>query len=149
MRTTPRGVLLAAIALITPAGLVIVNAAAYVMVHLAAFRLAIAVSAVLSTAVLNGLTAVALYRVGQARWPDLWPFRESHGRAMLATGAAALLLLAGAAGLLTYRGLADPRRLPNLQTFLAGLAGLAVPLLLALFLREDVSPRARRRYRTR
>jgi hypothetical protein len=149
MRTTPRGLLLAAIALITPAGLVVVNIAAWVMAHLAGFQLAITVSAVVSTVVLNGLTMVAMYRLGVARWPDVEPFRPSRRRSMMAVGVFALLLTTALAGTLAYRGLSDPRQLPNLQTFLAGVVGLVIPLALALLLREHVTPRMRRRYRTR
>ena len=147
--TTPQGALLATLALITPAGLVVVNIAAWVMSHLAAFRVGITVSAVVSTLVLNGLTMVALYRVGLQRWPDFEIFRVSRQRSMTAVGAFLLLLMAAVAGELTYRGLSDARQLPNLSTFLAGLVGLVVPLVLALLLRDNASPRARRRYRTR
>ena len=68
---------------------------------------------------------------------------------MVAVAGAALLLGAGLAGVLTYRGLSDPRRLPNLQTFLAGVVGLVTPLVVTLLFREEVNPRLRRRQRTR
>lgn len=144
-----RALLLGALSIITPAGLVLVNIAAYVMANLAAFRLAITVSAVVSTAVLNGITAVAGYRLGAKEWPDFWLFREANRRAATIDFVFLLLVGTALAGRLTYAGLSDPRQLPNLSTFVAGLLGLAVPIALAALFRQEVTPRARRRYRTR
>ena len=67
--TSTRAWLLAALALITPLGLILVNVAAYVMAHLAAFRVGVTASAVVSTIVLNGIAAITAYRYGVAR-PD-------------------------------------------------------------------------------
>lgn len=147
--SSTRGLLLATLAIITPAGLVLVNVAAYVMSNLAAFRVAITVCAVVSTLVLNGLAAVSLFRVGEANWPNRWIFARHRRNGILAAFIFAMALGAAVAGKLTYSGLRDPKQLPNLSTFLAGLIGLAIPLALAFVLREDVSRRERRRYRTR
>ena len=149
MRTSTRAALLAGLSIITPAGLVLVNVAAYVMSNLVAFRLAITISAVLSTFLLNGLTAVAGYRLGVREWPDFWLFRADYRRAVFAEFLFLLSLGTALAGRLTYAGLSDPRQLPNLSTFVAGLIGLAVPIALAAAFRQEVTPRARRRYRTR
>ena len=153
MRRSTRARLLAALAVITPAGLVSVNVAAYVMANLAAFRLAITVSAVVSTIVLNGITAVAGYRLLEARFKDHgwlgWLFQPRHVLSNAVCGAFLLIVVAAIGGELTYRGLSDPRQLPNLSTFIAGLLGLAVPLALAALFRDEVNPRSRRRYRTR
>jgi hypothetical protein len=119
------------------------------MANLAAFRIGITISAVASALVLNGLTAWVGYRAGAERWPEHWLFRESHRQRVLGTSVLVLVTVAALSGLLTFRGLSDPRKLPNLQTFLAGLVGLAIPLVIALFFREEVNPRMRRRYRTR
>ena len=153
MRRSTRARLLAFLAVITPAGLVLVNIAAYVMANLAAFRLAITVSAVVSTILLNGITVVAGYRLVETRFKDHrvlgWFLQARHLRSNAVCGAFLLVLAATIGGELTYKGLSDPRRLPNLSTFLAGLLGLAVPLVLAALFREEVNPRSRRRYRTR
>lgn len=153
MRRSTRARLLALLAVITPAGLVLVNIAAYVMANLAAFRLAITVFAVVSTILLNGITALAAYRLLETRFHDHswlgWIFQPRHVRSNAVCGAFLLVLVATIAGELTYKGLSDPRQLPNLSTFLAGLLGLAVPLVLAALFREEVTPRSRRRYRTR
>jgi hypothetical protein len=158
MRPSTRARLLAVLAVVTPAGLVLVNIAAYVMANLAAFRVGITVSAVVSTIVLNGITAVAAYRTIEARFNSSrfagsrwlgWIFQPRHLRSNAVCGGFLLVLVATISGELTYRGLSDPKKIPNLQTFLAGLLGLAVPLVLAALFTERVSPRRRRRYRTR
>jgi Co/Zn/Cd efflux system component len=119
------------------------------MEHLAAFRVAITISAVVSTLVLNAITALTAYRLGQQRWPERWPFGEDHRNGLIAAGSFLLLFATSLAGYLTYGGLSDPKKLPNLTTFLAGLVGLALPLALLFLFREEVNPRLRRRYRTR
>ena len=153
MRRSTRARLLAALAVITPAGLVSVNVSAYVMANLAAFRVAITISAVVSTILLNGITAVAGYRLLEVRFKEHswlgWVFQPRHLRSNAACGGFLLILAAAIGGELTYKGLSDPRQLPNLSTFLAGLLGLAVPLVLAALFRDEVNPRSRRRYRTR
>ncbi|MEA2646965.1 MAG: hypothetical protein QOE92_2048 [Chloroflexota bacterium] len=150
-RGTPRSraLLLGLLAIITPAGLVLVNVAAYVMSNLAAFRVAITVSAVVSTVILNGLTGITAYRLGASRWPDAWVFAPHLRRAVTAEFILALALGAAIGGQLTYQGLSDPAKLPNLSTFIAGLIGLAIPILLAAMLRDTTTRRQRRRYRVR
>jgi hypothetical protein len=164
--TSTRAWLLAALALITPLGLILVNVAAYVMAHLAAFRVGITTSAVVSTIVLNGIAALAAYRYGVARWPELvedprpqppvprlmiWLFAPNRRRAVMVEAAFILSLAAALAGVLTYHGLSDPNLLPNISTLLGGLVGLvlALPLVVAALYRRESSRRGRRRYRTR
>ncbi len=164
--TSTRAWLLAALALITPLGLILVNVAAYVMAHLAAFRVGITTSAVVSTIVLNGIAAIAAYRYGVARWPELsqdprpqplvprlmlWLFAPQRRRAVMVEAVFILSLAAALGGVLTYRGLSDPTLLPNFSTLLGGLVGLvlALPLIVAAIYRREPSRRGRRRYRTR
>jgi hypothetical protein len=164
--TSTRAWLLAALALITPLGLILVNVAAYVMAHLAAFRVAITTSAVVSTIVLNGIAAVAAYRYGVARWPELaadprpqplvprlmlWLFAPQRRRAIMVEAVFILAMAAALGGVLTYHGLSDPSLLPNLSTLLGGLVGLvlALPLVVAALYRRESGRRGRRRYRTR
>jgi hypothetical protein len=134
---------------LTPAGLVLVNIAAYVMTNLGAFRNGITISAVLSTFVLNGIAGLTGYRLGQKRWPDRWPFGARFRKRTIAAAVFLLIVVAALSGYLTYGGLSDPKKLPNLTTFLAGVVGLAIPVILLLLFREEVNPRLRRRYRTR
>src|SRR6202171_3795035 len=59
--------LLLAAGIITPVGILIVNAAAFVMRNLQQFRIGIAVCALISSLVLNGLTASWLLRLAGRR----------------------------------------------------------------------------------
>jgi hypothetical protein len=164
--TSTRAWLLAALALVTPLGLILVNVAAYVMAHLAAFRVAITASAVVSTIVLNSIAAIAAYRYGVARWPELNEdtrpqplvprlvlllFAPERRVAVMVEAGFILSLAAALGGVLTYHGLSDPSLLPNLSTLLGGLVGLvlALPLVVAAIYRRETSRRRRRRYRTR
>src|SRR2546430_2375572 len=87
-----RALLIGALAVVTPAGLVMVNVAAYVMSNLEAFRNGITAGTVVSTVVLNAITLVAAYRLGAGRWPDRWVFAPER-RTRLAVVAGILLLL--------------------------------------------------------
>ncbi|TME82713.1 MAG: hypothetical protein E6I43_09820 [Chloroflexi bacterium] len=59
--------LLVVIGIITPIGILVVNGAAFVMRNLAQFRIGIAVCALISSLVLNGLTASWLLRLAARR----------------------------------------------------------------------------------
>src|ERR1700738_5445569 len=74
----PRGYLssrrlLLAAGIITPVGILIVNAAAFVMRNLQQFRIGIAVCALISSLVLNGLTASWLLRLAGRRQIGIYP----------------------------------------------------------------------------
>ncbi len=87
--------------MITPIGILAVNASAFVMTHLVAFRIGIAACAVVSGLVLNGLTAWWLLRLVSRQAPPL--YREYR---LWALGASVLIVLltAAAGGYLTYLG---------------------------------------------
>jgi hypothetical protein len=112
-----------------------VNASAFVMVHLTEFRIGIAACAVLSGLVLNGLTAWWLLRLASRNAPPL--YREYR---LWAIGAAVLIVLltAGAGGYLTYLGLKDPRRLPDLLSIVVATFALALPFGVAVAARRFV-----------
>jgi len=118
---------------ITPVGILAVNASAFVMVHLQAFRIGIAACALVSGLVLNGLTAWWLLRLASRNAPPL--FREYR---MWAVGGAMVLVLltAGAGGYLTYLGLRDPRRLPDALSVIVATFMLALPLAVSIAARR-------------
>ncbi len=109
----------------TPLGILAVNASAFVMVHLAQFRIGIAACALISGLVLNGLTAWWLLRLANRNAPPL--YREYR---LWAIGAAVVIVLvtAGGGGYLTYLGLNDPRRLPDPLSVIVATFMLLLPL---------------------
>ena len=119
--------------MITPVGILAVNASAFVMVHLAAFRVGIAACALISGLILNGLTAWWLLRLASRNAPPL--YREYR---VWAIGAAVLvvLLTAVGGGYLTYLGLNDPRRLPDPLSVVVATFMLLLPLAVSVAARR-------------
>ena len=110
---------------ITPIGILAVNVSAFVMVHLAQFRIGIAALALLSGLVLNGLTAWWLLRLARRSAGPI--FREYR---MWAIGAAVVIvaLTAVGGGYLTYLGMRDPRRLPDTLSMVVATFMVLLPL---------------------
>jgi hypothetical protein len=110
---------------LTPIGILAVNFSAFVMAHLAQFRIGIAALALLSGLVLNGLTAWWLLRLASRSAAPL--FREYR---MWAVGVGVLIvaLTAAGGGYLTYLGMRDPRRLPDTLSIVVATFMLLLPL---------------------
>ena len=119
--------------MITPIGILAVNASAFVMVHLGVFRVGIAACALISGLVLNGLTAWWLLRLASKNAPPL--YREYR---LWLIGAAVVLVLltAGGGGYLTYLGLGDPRRLPDALSVVVASFMLLLPFAVSLVARR-------------
>ncbi|MHB8589719.1 MAG: hypothetical protein ACYDA0_12845 [Candidatus Dormibacteraceae bacterium] len=112
-----REIVLLTLGVITPVGILAVNASAFVMVHLTQFRIGIAACALVSGLVLNGLTAWWLLRLAPRTAPPL--YREYRWYA-ISVATLIVLLTAAGGGYLTYLGLRDPKRLPDvLSVFVA------------------------------
>jgi len=118
---------------ITPIGILAVNVSAFVMSHLAQFRIGIAALALLSGLVLNGLTAWWLLRLASRGAGPL--FREYR---LWAVGAAVLIvaLTATGGGYLTYLGMRDPRRLPDTLSMVVATFMLLLPLAVSFAARR-------------
>ena len=118
---------------ITPIGILAVNVSAFVMSHLAQFRIGIAALALLSGLVLNGLTAWWLLRLASRSAGPL--FREYR---LWAVGVAVMIvaLTAAGGGYLTYLGMRDPRRLPDTLSMVVATFMLLVPLAVSFAARR-------------
>jgi len=127
----------------TPVGILAVNLSAFIMQHLAQFRLGIALCALISGLSLNGLTATMVLGRFERRFPEL--IREYR---IWIAGATVLFVAGfsvfGAYG--TYVSMQDPRRLPNVYAVLTALWLLFWPFALTVISRRfNRVPRSRSR----
>lgn len=122
-----------AVGVTTPLGILAVNASAFVMLHLAEFRLGIAVCALVSGLCLNGLGAYAALDRAQAYAPRL--FAEYK---WWIVGIAAVVVVAWSVfgAWATYWSMQDPRRLPNLAAVLTAFWLLLLPFALTFISRR-------------
>ena len=124
--------LLVVVGVITPVGILVVNFAAFVMRNLQQFRTGIAVCALISSLVLNGLTASWLLRLAGRRSIAIYVAHQEW-----ATIIATIVVLATSIGaaFFTYIGMANPSHLPDALAVLTALAALLVPLGITYFSR--------------
>lgn len=117
--------LLFAVGIVTPAGILVVNASAFVMRNLAQFRLGIAACALISSLVLNGLTASWLLRLARRRALAIY-LAHPDWAVILAT----ILVLASsiAAAIFTFIGMSNPTHLPDRLSVITAFLALFVPL---------------------
>jgi hypothetical protein len=130
--------LLVLIGVITPVGILVVNAAAFVYKNLAQFRIGIAICALISSLVLNGLTASWLLRLAGRRSISLYLEHRDW-----ATIVATLIVLATSVGaaIFTYIGMSDPNHLPDGLAVITAVLALLVPFALTYFSRIFVNSR--------
>ena len=124
--------LLLAIGIITPVGILVVNASAFVMRNLEQFRIGIAVCALISSLVLNGLTASWLLRLAGRRSISIYLQHQEW-----ATVVATTIVLATSIGaaIFTYIGMGNPSHLPDTLSVITALAALLVPIGITYFSR--------------
>ena len=123
-----RACILPVIGLATPMGLLTVNASAWVISQLGAFRSGVAVSAFISAIVLNGLTGLNLYRYVRQRWPAFLLSRPEHAVAVFWISFVLVVLTAVFAAVFSFIGMENPRQLPNGIAVVTALVGVALPL---------------------
>jgi hypothetical protein len=128
-----REIVLLTLGVITPIGILAVNASAFVMVHLTQVRIGIAACALVSGLVLNGLTAWWLLRLASRTAPPL--YREYRWYA-IGVAIVIVLLTAGGGGYLTYLGLRDPRRLPDVLSVFVASFMLVLPFAVTVAARR-------------
>ncbi len=125
-----RDVILVVIGCVTPVGILAVNAAAFMMQHLTEFRTGLALAALLSTLLLNGLAAGAAIRFAQGNAPLLY---TEYRRVAWVVATIVVAGTAVAAAYFTYVGLEDQRQLPNGAAILASVWALGTPFVITYF----------------
>ena len=115
---------------LTPVGLIVVNIAAFIVHHLAEFRLGISVLAFVSGLMLNSWTAFKIYRVAKQRFPSLGLLHDRNQEVVLVVGMALIIAISFIEALFCYNGLSNERELPNSPTFILGIVAIAIPILL-------------------
>ncbi|HEV3096094.1 MAG TPA: hypothetical protein VG104_03005 [Candidatus Dormibacteraeota bacterium] len=123
---------LLAIGIITPVGILVVNAAAFVMRNLQQFRIGIAVCALISSLVLNGLTASWLLRLAGRRSISIYVQHQEWASVVATT---VVLATSIGAAIFTYIGMGNPSHLPDTLSVITALAALLVPIGITYFSR--------------
>jgi hypothetical protein len=132
-RTSWRQLVFLLVGLSTPVGVLAVNASAFVMRHLAEFRLTIAICALVSGLSLTGLSAWVLLTKARERAPNL--YAEYQRWIVVIVGVVVVAWSAfGAWG--TYWSMNDPRQLPNLPAVLVAVWLLLFPFAMAFVARR-------------
>ena len=123
---------LLAIGIITPVGILVVNAAAFVMRNLQQFRIGIAICALISSLVLNGLTASWLLRLAGRRSISIYVQHQEWAGVIATT---VVLATSIGAAIFTYIGMGNPSHLPDTLSVITALAALLVPIGITYFSR--------------
>jgi hypothetical protein len=123
-RTRVKELTFLTVGLATPVGLLVVNAAAFVMNHLANFQLAISVSALVSSLSLSGLAAYGVLNQFARFFPSAY---RRFRRWFIAAAAVAVIAwsVLGAWG--CYWSLSSKARLPSLPAVIVAIWLLALP----------------------
>jgi hypothetical protein len=130
-----RELLLVFIGVITPVGVLAVNASAFIMQHLGEFRLTIAACALISALLLNGVSAYWALRYAER---NATPLFTEYRIWIVSLAVLAVLISAGVTTVLTYLGMRDPNHLPDPLSVLGSLAALAMPFALTYIQRRIV-----------
>ena len=130
--------LLVIIGVVTPLGILMVNAAAFIMRNLAQFRIGIAACALISSLVLNGLTASWVMRLAARREIAIY-LRHRDWATIVAT--IVVIATSIAAAVFTYIGMSNPSHLPDGLAVITALLYLIVPLSITWFSRTFVNGR--------
>lgn len=115
---------------LTPVGLIVVNIAAFIVHHLDQFRLGISVLAFISGVMLNCWTALKIYNVGKARYPEHSLLHDRNQEIVLVAGLLLIIVISFVEALFCYNGLSNEKNLPNAATFYLGVVAIAIPILL-------------------
>jgi hypothetical protein len=122
----------------TPVGILVVNGSAFVMRNLVEFRTLLAACALISSLLLNGLSAWWIVNRAARTTPDLYAEYR-----IWVLGIAVVVVLATSAGgaYFTFRGMSDPKRLPDATAVITSVLALAIPFAFAFVARQITSRR--------
>ncbi|MGH7778105.1 MAG: hypothetical protein ACREPI_13165 [Candidatus Dormibacterales bacterium] len=120
-----REIVLFVVGVAAPIGILVVNGSAFVMTHLGEFRTAIAAAALVSSLLLNGLTAWFVLAFAQRQATALY---AEYRRWLVGLAALVVAATSAGAGYFTYVGMRDPRHLPNRVAVITAFLALFVPL---------------------
>src|SRR5580704_13165791 len=129
---------------LTPAALIVVNIAVFIVKNLPEFRITISILAFVSGLMLNSWAGLNIYRMLKQRRPDHPIVRERNQEIVLVVGMAVIIIAAFLTALFCYLGLSNYADLPNGLTFFTGIFSAAVPILLRAAFQRGV-PRGRGR----
>ena len=107
-----------------------VNIAAFIVHHLAEFRLVITVLAFVSGMMLNSWTGITIYSWLKARRGDHPMFDKSNEELLIIGGMGVIILFAALTAWLCWQGLANEKDLPNAWTFVTGVFAILIPIVL-------------------
>jgi len=140
----PREIALLAIGVTTPVGVLVVNGSAFVMRNLVTFRTGIAVCALMSGLLLNGLAAWWVVNQADKNTPDLY---AEYRRWVLAI----VILWVGGSSVVgayfTFQGMSNPAQLPSSTGVITSVLALAGPFALAWLGKKITSRRSRQKSR--
>ncbi len=114
---------------ITPVLLIVVNIAAFIVHHLQAFQLTIAVLAFISGLMLNTWFGISVFRYIKKRAPDHELVHERNLDVIIVAGMGVIILASAATAWFCYQGLSSDKNLPNLSTFVLGVVSILVPIV--------------------
>lgn len=118
---------------VTPIALIAVNLAAFIVHHLAEFRVLITALAFVSAMMLNSWTGLRGYRRFKDRHGGHALVHDSNQDIVLIVGMALIIVISAVTAVFCYLGLSNERDLPNVTTFLTGVLAILVPIVLQRF----------------
>ena len=135
-----RELTLLVIGVFTPVAVLAVNFSAFVMQHLGQVRVLVAIAALISGLLLNGLTAWGALRVLSRATAHLY---AEYRYWLIGMGVLYVLAWSAITSYWTYVSMQDPRRLPDRTGIIASLAALVLPFALTYAARRVSESRGR------
>ena len=130
-RLQPQTLAIGILGVLTPIGILVVNASAWILQHLTPWRDGVAIMAFMSACLLNSFTGFQVYRFLATRWPDFFIAKPDHRIKVFLGGAVVILATALGAGYFSFVGMERPSQLPNGVAVVTAFSALVIPLGIA------------------